>query len=115
MRGIALGKGTFRLLKTLFDHYFGRKARQNEGKTNMTVTVFTKPSCVQCTATYRDMDNKGIKYEIVDPTEDETALEAIKELGHLQAPVVVTSKGHHWSGFRPDKIAEIAVELKLAA
>lgn len=27
----------------------------------MTVTVYTKPSCVQCTATYRALDNKHIR------------------------------------------------------
>ncbi len=71
-----------------------------------TVTVYTKPSCVQCNATYRDLDAKGVEYEVVDLTEDETALERVKALGYLEAPVVVTS-ADHWSGFRPDKISEI--------
>ncbi|GAA1315062.1 glutaredoxin-like protein NrdH [Leucobacter albus] len=73
----------------------------------MAVTVYTKPSCVQCTATYRALDSKGIEYEVHDLSEDETALQAVKELGYLQAPVVVTDD-EHWSGFRPDKIAELA-------
>lgn len=73
----------------------------------MAVTVYTKPSCVQCTATYRALDSKGIEYEVHDLSEDETALQHVKELGYLQAPVVVTDD-EHWSGFRPDKIAELA-------
>ncbi len=76
----------------------------------MAVTVYTKPSCVQCTATYRALDSKGIEYEIHDLSEDETALQAVKELGYLQAPVVVTDD-EHWSGFRPDKIADLAGRL----
>ena len=73
----------------------------------MAVTVYTKPSCVQCTATYRALDDSGIEYNVLDLSEDATALERVKELGYLQAPVVVT-EDEHWSGFRPDKIAELA-------
>ncbi len=76
----------------------------------MTITVYTKPSCVQCTATYRALDSKGIEYEVLDLSEDETALATVKELGYLQAPVVVTDD-EHWSGFRPDKIDALADRL----
>lgn len=68
-----------------------------------TVTVFSKPSCVQCNATYRALDKKGIKYESIDISQDAEALEYVRSLGYVQAPVVVTDQGH-WSGFRPDKI-----------
>lgn len=71
------------------------------------VTVYTKPSCVQCNATYRAMDNKGIEYEVIDLSVDDQALETVKALGYLQAPVVITNEGH-WSGFRPDKIDALA-------
>ena len=76
----------------------------------MAITVYTKPSCVQCTATYRALDHKGIEYEILDLSVDENALEAVKALGYLQAPVVITDEDH-WSGFRPDKINELAQRL----
>ncbi|MFK4484614.1 glutaredoxin-like protein NrdH [Curtobacterium sp. AB7] len=76
----------------------------------MAVTVYTKPSCVQCTATYRALDNKGIEYEVHDVSTDEAALEHVKSLGYMQAPVVVTDDDH-WSGFRPDKIATLSAEL----
>lgn len=77
---------------------------------NMATTVYTKPSCVQCTATYRALDSKGIEYDVVDLSEDPSALETVKELGYLQAPVVVTDD-EHWSGFRPDKISQLASRL----
>ncbi|MFD2758757.1 glutaredoxin-like protein NrdH [Gulosibacter faecalis] len=73
----------------------------------MTVSVYSKPSCVQCTATYRALDNQGIEYEVFDVSADDKALEAVKALGYLQAPVVVT-EDDSWSGFRPDKITELA-------
>ncbi|HWT34024.1 MAG TPA: glutaredoxin-like protein NrdH [Microbacterium sp.] len=76
----------------------------------MAITVYTKPACVQCNATYRALDSKGIEYEVHDLSLDPDALEQVKALGYLQAPVVVTDEGH-WSGFRPDKIDELAARL----
>lgn len=72
----------------------------------MAVTVYSKPACVQCTATYRALDARGIEYEIFDLSVDEIALQTVKDLGYLQAPVVVT-EADHWSGFRPDKISAL--------
>lgn len=74
----------------------------------MTVTVYTKPACVQCNATYRALDKKGIPYNSVDVSQDPEALERLKSLGYMQAPVVVAGDDH-WSGFRPDKIEELAL------
>ncbi|MFD1715045.1 glutaredoxin-like protein NrdH [Amnibacterium flavum] len=76
----------------------------------MAITVYSKPSCVQCTATYRALDKKGIEYEIFDVSVDEQALQTVKDLGYMQAPVVVTDDGH-WSGFRPDRIEELSASI----
>ena len=75
----------------------------------MVVTVYTKPQCVQCNMTYRALDAKGISYTKVDITEDAQALEMVKSLGYMQAPVVIAGD-EHWSGFQPDKINALAAE-----
>ena len=72
--------------------------------------VFHELACVQCNATYRALDSKGIEYEVLDLSVDPAALEQVKSLGYLQAPVVITDEDH-WSGFRPDKIDELAARL----
>ena len=69
----------------------------------MTVTVYTKPACVQCNATYKALDKQGIAYEKVDISLDTEARDYVMALGYLQAPVVVAGNDH-WSGFRPDRI-----------
>lgn len=69
------------------------------------ITVYSKPSCVQCTATYRKLDENKAEFTLVDISEDAAALARIKDLGYLQAPVVVGPNGH-WSGYRPDKLDE---------
>lgn len=73
----------------------------------MSITVYSKPACVQCTATTRALDAKGISYDVVDLTEDDSAMTHVTELGYRQAPVVVAGSDH-WSGFRPDMIAQLA-------
>jgi glutaredoxin-like protein NrdH len=75
----------------------------------MTVVVYTKPYCVQCEATKKELDKKGIHYELIDLTEDEDAYELVQTLGYRQAPVVVADD-KHWSGFRPDKIGALGAE-----
>ncbi|NUS42511.1 MAG: glutaredoxin-like protein NrdH [Mycobacteriaceae bacterium] len=74
----------------------------------MTITVYTKPACVQCTATYRALDKAGIEYTVVDISEDADARDYVMALGYLQAPVVVAGNDH-WSGFRPDRIGSLTV------
>lgn len=76
----------------------------------MTVTVYTKDRCVQCNATYRALDAKGIEFEALNLEVDDEALAMVRSMGYLQAPVVVAGDDH-WSGFRPDKIDELAARL----
>ena len=68
-----------------------------------TFTVYTKPNCVQCTATFKALDKAGITYAKVDISVDAEARDYVMALGYLQAPVVVAGDDH-WSGFRPDRI-----------
>ena len=71
------------------------------------ITVYSKPACVQCTATTKELDRKGIAYDYVDITQDLDAMDHVMALGYKQAPVVVNGDDH-WAGFRPDKIGQIA-------
>lgn len=80
----------------------------------MTITVFSKPACVQCDATYRALKKHGLEYESVDISTDPEALESVKALGYQQAPVVFAD-GDHWSGFRPDKIKALAAAAEQAS
>ncbi|WP_319772986.1 glutaredoxin-like protein NrdH [Breoghania sp.] len=73
----------------------------------MTITVYSKPACVQCTATTRALDQRGVAYDLIDLTRDDSAMEKVQSLGYRQAPVVVAGEDH-WSGFRPDKIGALS-------
>ncbi|TAX78456.1 glutaredoxin-like protein NrdH [Rhizobium ruizarguesonis] len=73
----------------------------------MTITVYSKPACVQCTATYRALDRQGVDYDIVDISQDAEALDRVRSLGYMQAPVVIAGE-QHWAGFRPDMISALS-------
>lgn len=79
----------------------------------MAITVYSKPACVQCTATYRALDKHGLAYEVVDLAEDERALAEVLALGYQQAPVVIAGD-EHWAGFRPDLIKAAAARVPAA-
>lgn len=67
------------------------------------ITLYTKPACVQCTATKRALDKAGLEYNTVDISLDDEARDYVMAMGHLQAPVIVAGD-ENWSGYRPDRI-----------
>lgn len=78
------------------------------------ITVYSKPGCVQCTATGRALTSKELQegddweYRDLTLTENAAALEwVMSDLGYMQAPIVVVDAETHWSGFRPDRIAKL--------
>lgn len=75
----------------------------------MIVRVYSKPNCGQCAATIRKLDLLNVEYVVEDATDPQTVA-ALKELGYMSAPVVCVgmSNDDMWSGYRPDRIEEIA-------
>ena len=90
------------------------RAGVEEREYELSITVYTKPSCVQCNATKRALDKAGLAYNEVDLTQDAEALEAVKSLGYQSAPVVFAD-GDHWAGFRPDRIKAVAAAVAASA
>lgn len=78
----------------------------------MIVRVYSKPNCGQCAATIRKLDLLNVEYVVEDATDPQTVA-ALKELGYLAAPVVCVgvSNDDMWSGYRPDRIEEIAKRI----
>lgn len=73
------------------------------------VIVYVKPSCVQCNRTKSHLDKLNIEYTTVDIFEDSNALEMIKSMGFMSAPVVHAGDDW-WAGYNPDKIDAIAID-----
>ena len=81
--------------------------KKHKGSITMSVTVYSKPSCVQCNATYRALERQGVDFKVVDLSEDQAAFDMVRGLGYMQVPVVVAGE-QHWAGFRPDMISALA-------
>lgn len=79
----------------------------------MTITVYSKPQCPQCSATMKRLDKLDADFQVLDAREH---LDTLKDMGFQQAPVVVPESGaaDAWSGFRLDKITS-AVEAQRSA
>lgn len=72
----------------------------------MTPIVYTKPGCGGCIATHRELNKKGIEYQEIDITKNPEVIDELAALGFQQMPVV-NWNDEYWTGFRPDKIAQI--------
>ncbi|MCS5735675.1 glutaredoxin family protein [Herbiconiux daphne] len=70
------------------------------------VTLYTLPGCMQCTMTERALSDAGVGFAVVDLASDERAVDLVKQLGYLSAPVV--DGAQHWSGFDPERIRATA-------
>lgn len=69
------------------------------------ITVYSAPGCIACKATERALAKAGIVFKTIDITTlPAQELEALKNEGYLQAPVVQTEDGEKWSGFKPERI-----------
>lgn len=78
------------------------------------ITVYSKPNCPQCSATYRKLKALGLPFNSIDVTEDAEAAKFVRSLNYSAAPVVVVREGaeikEHWSGFRPDLLKKYEVK-----
>lgn len=69
----------------------------------MRITIYTRNDCVQCHATKRAMESRGLAFEMVNVDHVPEAADELRAMGFRQLPVVVAGETT-WSGFRPDMI-----------
>lgn len=75
----------------------------------MTITVWGKEDCAQCTATVRILNKKAVEFEYRDLTQ--TDVDRFRKMGFTSAPIVETENAR-WAGFRPDLLNEEITEAK---
>lgn len=71
-----------------------------------TVTVWSRPGCVQCEATVRHLNRCQVDHQVRNLDEDPSQLQEFVDAGIRQAPIVQTATAT-WSGYRPDLIAAL--------
>ena len=75
----------------------------------MSIIIYTRNDCVQCHATKRAMESRGVAFEMVNIDQQPEAADTLRAQGFRQLPVVVAGETS-WSGFRPDMINRIAAQ-----
>ncbi|RLK63734.1 glutaredoxin-like protein NrdH [Atopobacter sp. AH10] len=73
----------------------------------MTLTIYSKPNCMQCNFTKRFLKDKGIEFIEKDITVSEEALQEVKDLGFQSVPVVKNSDGEAFAGFNPERLESL--------
>ena len=73
----------------------------------MSIIIYTRNDCVQCHATKRAMESRGVAFEMVNIDQQPEAADTLRAQGFRQLPVVVAGETS-WSGFRPDMIGTLA-------
>ena len=79
----------------------------------MRITIYTRNDCVQCHATKRAMESRGVAFEMVNIDLVPDAADTLREQGFRQLPVVIAGDTS-WSGFRPDMINRLSAQATRA-
>lgn len=79
----------------------------------MIITIYTRNDCVQCHATKRAMESRGVAFEMVNVDSVPDAAETLRAKGFRQLPVVIAGETS-WSGFRPDMINRLQTQAARA-
>ena len=85
----------------------------------MTVEVYSKTSCIQCTQSKKKLEQLGVEYVETDIFENPEAYKFVTEtLKFRAAPVIVVKNADGtisdaWSGFNPEKIEAVAQSVSV--
>ncbi|MDI7660184.1 glutaredoxin-like protein NrdH [Cronobacter universalis] len=75
----------------------------------MRITIYTRNDCVQCHATKRALESRGIAFDAINLDEQPEAIDTLRAQGFRQLPVVMAD-ALSWSGFRPDMINRLRAD-----
>ena len=76
----------------------------------MSIIIYTRNDCVQCHATKRAMESRGVAFEMVNVDQVPEAADTLRKQGFRQLPVVVDGETS-WCGFRPDMIHRLSAQV----
>jgi len=72
------------------------------------IIVWSKPQCVQCSATCRKLDQLGLPYVVRNLADHPEKVTEFKSQHITQAPVVVPPGADMFHGYRPDLLERLA-------
>ncbi|MEY8292600.1 glutaredoxin domain-containing protein [Carnobacteriaceae bacterium 52-44] len=76
----------------------------------MTITVYSKSGCPECTFTKKYLEAENISYEEKRVDLNETYLEEVVLLGYRTLPVVKINEDETFTGYRPERLENLVLE-----
>ncbi|MFD0044764.1 glutaredoxin domain-containing protein [Pseudarthrobacter scleromae] len=81
------------------------------------ITLYSMTVCQPCKATKRKIAKEGMEPYLreINVDEDPAARQFLIDSGYTESPVVMTSFGDEWTGFRPDLVEAFRDRVKAEA
>lgn len=76
----------------------------------MSITVYSKSGCPECTFTKKYLESENISYEEKRVDLNETYLEEVVLLGYRTLPVVKINENETFTGYRPERLENLVLE-----
>jgi len=76
----------------------------------MSITVYSKSGCPECTFTKKYLESENISYEEKRVDLNETYLKEVILLGYRTLPVVKINENETFTGYRPERLENLVLE-----
>ena len=76
----------------------------------MSITVYSKSGCPECTFTKKYLESENITYEEKRVDLNDTYMEEVILLGYRTLPVVKINEEETFTGYRPEKLENMVLE-----
>ena len=76
----------------------------------MSITVYSKSGCPECTFTKKYLESESIAYEEKRLDLNDTYMEEVILLGYRTLPVVKINEEETFTGYRPEKLENMVLE-----
>ncbi|PDQ36525.1 MAG: hypothetical protein B5766_00330 [Candidatus Lumbricidophila eiseniae] len=73
----------------------------------MSITVYTKPGCVQCDMTKRLLDRRSVAYTSIDLSVHPEDVTRLSNAGFKTVPIIEIDGQPAFAGFQPDRITTL--------
>ena len=80
----------------------------------MLIVIYTRNNCIQCHATKKAMESRGLAFEMVNVDLQPDQADSLRAQGFRQLPGVGAGETS-WSGFRPDMINRLRPAPQVAS
>lgn len=76
----------------------------------MTITIYSKSGCPECTFTKKYLESENVSYEEKRVDLNEDYLKEVTLLGYRTLPVIKIDEDETFTGYRPERLENLVLE-----